>query len=130
MAVNDNGKYTKFDDSTIKKLEEAFAMDCPVTEACLFANISTPTYYSWIKAEPELEKRFNTLREKPFLLARTTVIKGIKENYSNAMDYLKRKKRKEFGDNVDLTSEGNELQPVLVKFIDGEKQNNQHTDRV
>jgi len=30
-------------------------------------------------------------------------------NYQNAMDYLKRKKKKEFGDNIDITTEGKAL---------------------
>ena len=109
MAVNKEGNYTKKDDSTIKLLEEAFSMDCPITEACLHANISTQTYYNWIEEEPELKVRFDRLRERPFLLARTTIIKAIKENPQLAFEYMKRKKRKEFGDNVDLTTDGKSL---------------------
>ena len=112
MAVNKDGKYTKLTDDTIRLLEEAFAIDCPITEACLFADISTPTYYAWIKDNPELEKRFNELRERPFLKARKTIMKGIGENYNNAMDYMKRKKKKEFGDNIDLTSKGEKVIPI------------------
>jgi hypothetical protein len=124
MAVNEDGKYTKLTDETIKRLEEAFAMDCPVTEACLFANITTPTYYAWIKKNPSLELRFNALRETPFLVARNTINKAIKENPQYAFEYMKRKKKKEFGDAVDLTSDGEKIQPVLVKFLDGSTKDN------
>lgn len=113
MAVNKDGKFTKLDDKTIKLLEEAFAMDCPVTEACLFANITTPTYYSWIKKNPKLEERFNALRENPFLIARTTILKGISESPQYAFEYMKRKKRKEFGDSIDHTTKNKEIKPLL-----------------
>jgi len=98
MAVNKDGKYTKMTDEAIKLLEEAFAMDCPITEACLYANIRTQTYYNWIEKKPELKERFDALREKPFLLARTTIIKSIQDNTQSAFEYMKRKKGKEFGD--------------------------------
>ena len=114
MAVNKDGKYTKFTDDTIKLLEEAFAMDCPVTEACLKANISEPTYYAWIKKNPELEPRFKHLRNNPYLIARTTIIKAIKENPQYAFEYMKRKKKGEFGDKLELDTN----LKVEVKFDD------------
>lgn len=89
-------KFTKKTEETIKKLEEAFALDASVEEACFYANISKPTYYSWIKQEPKLEERFNDLRQKPILLARQTVIQKMTDSYSNSMDYLSRKKKAEF----------------------------------
>jgi len=128
MSVNNEGNYTKKDDSTIKLLEEAFSMDCPITEACLHANISTQTYYNWIEEEPALKTRFDRLRDKPFLLARTTVIKGIKENYQNAMDYLKRKKKKEFGDNVDVTTDGKELPSPIISLKDYVQRDNGNSE--
>ena len=103
----------KMTEEVVKKLEEAFAMDCTVEEACLFANISKQSYYNWIDSFPDKKERFDELRHNPFLLARATVIKGIQENYQNAMDYLKRKKKLEFGESVDITS-GNKPIPIVT----------------
>ena len=101
MAVNKDGKYTKLDDKTLKSLEDAFAMDCPVIEACLKANISEPTYYAWIKKNPNLEKRFKQLRNKPYLIARKTIINSLDDpNY--AFKYMEKKKQKEFGNSLSL----------------------------
>lgn len=58
----------------IKKLEEAFALDCSIPEACFYADISKTTYYNWLEKDPELVDRFAALRERPVLLARTTVV--------------------------------------------------------
>jgi hypothetical protein len=124
MAVNEDGKFTKKDKETVRLIEEAFAMDCSKTEACLNANISRQTLYDWMKEDTGWAKRLDKLKATPFLLARKTIVKGIRENTRDAFEYMKRKNRKEFGDNVDLTSDGNELKPVLVKFIDGDKDTN------
>jgi len=99
MATNKAGKYTKLTDETIKKLEEVFAIDGTIEEACFYADIRTQTYYNWIKEKPELKVRFDELRNRPVLKARQEVMKGL-NCYSNAMDYLKRKKIKEFGDRL------------------------------
>ena len=106
-------KFTKKTDEAVKLIEEASAMDCSIKEICLYANISKQTYYNWIEKDKKLKDRIDELRATPFLLARTTVITGIKENYSNAMDYLKRKKKLEFGDNVDMTTGGKPINILL-----------------
>jgi hypothetical protein len=82
----------------IKKLEEAFAMDCTVLEACYYADISTPTYYEWLKAHPELSSKFERLRERPVFLARKTVVQGVTEDKDFAFKYLQKKRKLEFGD--------------------------------
>jgi len=95
MAVNKDGKYTKLTDDTIKRLEEVFSLDASIAEACFYANISTQTYYNWIKDEPAMKERFDALREKPVLKARQTVVKSL-DDPDNAFKYLERKRKKEF----------------------------------
>ena len=124
MAVNDDGKYTKFTEETVKKLEEAFAIDATVEEACFYANITRPTYYGWIKKNPKLQERFNSLREKPVLLARQTAVKKIQDSYANAMDYLSRKRKGEFSQRQEQTgANGQPLQVNLISYKeeDGDK---------
>lgn len=99
-------KEIKLTDITIKKLEEAFAIDCTVEDACFYAEISVQTYYNWISRHPDLKKRFEELQARPVLLARQTVVKKIPESYANAMDYLKKKRPKEFLDKQIIEHEG------------------------
>ena len=80
----------------IKKLEEAFALDCSIWEACFYADISIQTYYNIIDDKPELLDRFTALREKPVLMARQEVVKGFKWNPELALKYLERKRKNEF----------------------------------
>jgi hypothetical protein len=99
----------EFTKEVVRKLEEAFLLDCSVEEACFFADISRDTYYKHIKKEPSLSDRFDELRQAPFLKARRTINKAIGENPMIAIDYMRRKKKKEFGDNLDLTTDGQKL---------------------
>ncbi len=84
------------DDAIIAKLEQAFAYDCTVLEACSYANISKDTFYRYVKAHPEFGDRIAQLREMPVLAARQTVVTALKHNPDLALKYLERKKRKEF----------------------------------
>ena len=87
------------------KIEHAAAIDASVEEMAYYCDVSRQTIYNWFKRDPELFDKVERLRSKPILTARQTVAKGVSENYSNAMDYLKRKKRLEFGDNMKVDGE-------------------------
>ena len=97
----------KMDDITVKKLEEAFSMDCSVEEACFLANISKQTYYNWINSFPDMKERFDVLRQYPILKARKAAIEKLDESYQNAMDYLSRKRKAEFSQKTESSSDIN-----------------------
>ncbi len=80
----------------VAKLEQAFAYDCTVLEACSYANISKDTFYRYLKKHPEFSDRIEQLREMPVLQARQTVVTALKNDSDLALKYLERKKRKEF----------------------------------
>ncbi len=110
--MDKGGRPSKMTPEVIKKLEEVFAMDGSIGEACYYADISKVTYHDWIKKNPELANRFEALRERPVLKARQEVMKGL-NNYQNAMDYLKRKKKLEFSERVEMTgADGKDLMPT------------------
>lgn len=117
------GRPTKDTPEVRAKIEEAAALDASVEEIAFWADISRETYYEILKKDPVFSDRIDKLRQKPILAARQRAIKGATESYSNAMDYLKRKKKLEFGDKVDVTSNGETIQPVLVKFIGDDDRN-------
>jgi hypothetical protein len=110
------GRPSEMSESKVKKLEEAAAMDCTIEEMCLYANISKTTYYNWLEKHPELVDRIEILRNEPFLLARQTIVKAIKENPQYAFEYMKRKKKNEFSDKqeIDMTSNGETIGVVIL----------------
>lgn len=107
------GRPTKMTDEAIRKIEEVAALDGSVAEMAYYAGVHVDTVYNYLKENKEFSVRIKALRERPILLARQTAVKKITESYQNAMDYLKRKKRLEFGDHVDMTSDGEKIQSVV-----------------
>jgi hypothetical protein len=101
MAKNQvKQKQTK---ETLGKLDQAFAIDATVGEACCYANISESIYYDWVKDNPELSERFSRLRKKPVLKARQTTVQSL-DDPKNAQWYLERKMKNEFGGAKEIIS--------------------------
>jgi hypothetical protein len=86
---------SKITPDTLHKLEEAFSIDCTVEEASLYAGISPSSYYVWVKNNPKLLERFNTLRNHPPLKARKTIVESLRDP-NHAFRYMERKRPEEF----------------------------------
>ena len=102
--VNKGGRPTVMTQEVVAKLEQAFAIDCSVEEACSYADISRNTFYDYIKINPSFSDRIEQLRQKPVLKARTTVVAKLGDSFDNSMEYLRRKKKTEFGDSLSVES--------------------------
>ena len=89
-------KSPKMTPEVIKKLEEVFAIDGSIEEACYYADISIQTYYNLVKKNPELLEGFERLRNKPILKARNTIVASLNDP-NHAFKYVEKKRRKEFG---------------------------------
>ena len=98
------GRPTKMTPEVVTKLEEVFALDGTVEEACFYAGISRNAYYEWVKAKPELNDRFEELRQRPFLKARQTIVKNL-DQPEHAKWYMERKKKREFAQRTEMTGE-------------------------
>ncbi len=86
----------------LKKLEEVFAIDGTVQEACFYADITPTTYYNWLEKKPELVERFEALRNRPVLKARQTVVQSL-NTPAGAQWYLQRKRKTEFSERTEVT---------------------------
>lgn len=114
MAKNKGGRATVMTPEVIEKLEEAFLLGCTDVEACLAADIAPATLYNYQEKHPEFLERKEQLKQNPVYKARKTVVNAITKDPRLAMDYLSRKAKKEFGNNVDITTDGKELPtPIL-----------------
>lgn len=91
-----------------KKLEEAAALDATWAECALYASIGMSTLFSWFDEVKGLRDELEILRKRPTLKARTTVVNSL-DDPNLAFRYLERKRRKEFGPIMDLTSDGEKL---------------------
>lgn len=114
--ANPVGRPTIMTPETISKLEEVFAIGGSDEEACFFAGIGKTTLYNYQQEHPEFVERKDALKERPILKARQTVVKAL-DDPNHAFKYLERKRRKEFGNNVDLTTNNKELPSTLIEII-------------
>jgi predicted DNA-binding protein YlxM (UPF0122 family) len=108
---------SKLTDENRVKLMEAASLDASVEEMAYLCNVTKQTVYNWFKEDQALFDEIERLRAKPVLLARKTVFEKLPDSYANAMDFLKRKKRAEFGDNVDMTSDGEKITFTLLNEV-------------
>ena len=112
----------------LAKLREVTALDASIEECLYYADISSDSYYRYLKSHQDFARELSKMRERPVLKARQTVISKMGESYQNAMDYLKRKRKFEFGDNVDITSDHQPL-PLLAGKSNGKDHSNRKTAR-
>ena len=115
------GRPTVMTPEVVSKLEQAFALGCTDLEACLFADISKQTLYSYQHSHPEFVDRKERLKETPVLLARMSVLKSIESDEPAckkiAFDYLTKRKRDEFADRVESTGkDGGPQEFALTNF--------------
>ena len=92
-------------EAVVAKLEQAFAIDCTVAEACSYADISRDAFYDYLKYKPAFSDTIEKLRQRPVLKARQTIVKAL-DNPEYAFKYVEKKRRNEFGNAVDVTSGG------------------------
>ncbi len=124
------GRPTVMTDVVIGKLEEIFALDGTVKEACFYAGINPDTYYTFVKDNPKYSDRFNALRETPFLAARRTIVNSLK-NPDNAFKYMERKKKDEFSVRIENTGkDGKDLIPVPILSIMNVQDNDSNNQNI
>jgi len=108
------GRPTVVTQLVVGKLEEAFAYDATVEEACFYAGINKDTYYEFIKKEPEFTDRVEELREASILLARRTILKDVSTDSDKALKYLERKRKGEFSTRQEMAHSGEVVNKHVV----------------
>lgn len=99
------GRPTKMTDITVKKLEEAFAMGCSDSEACLFADISKQTLYDYCKRVPTFTDRKELLKSNPILKAKKVLLGALDNGDEKIAQWYVDKKEGKARQAVELTGE-------------------------
>lgn len=71
------GRPRKITADVVHKLEHAFMNDANVLEACVYADISTSAFYTWLKEQPNFKDRIQALRGLHTLKAKEQLIKDL-----------------------------------------------------
>jgi len=88
----------------VENLIAVCKIDASVEECCSYAGISNDQYKYFYEKHPYFSTIKELCNQLPNIKARQTAVTKLGESYQNAMDYLKRKKKLEFGDSADITS--------------------------
>lgn len=118
------GRPTVVTDEVLQILEEAFLYGASDRQACFLANIADGTLYNYIKDNPEFGERKELLKQMTTYRAKQVVKSLIDKGDKDIARWYLERKDNEFKPKSDLTSGGEAIQPVLVKFIDGNEQHN------
>lgn len=101
-------------EAVLGKLQEAFAYDATIEEACFYADINPDTYYTYVKKHPEFSERVKALRQRPILAARKKIVTEIETDVNTAKWYLERKSRAEFAQRQEFTGADGERLGVEI----------------
>lgn len=109
------GRPTHMTPEALVKLEQAFAIDATMAEACSYAEIGIDVYTYYREQHPEFAQRVKELRMRPVLKARQTVVNALNDP-DYAFKYLERKRRKEFGNTLALGFGEDLEKPTLINI--------------
>ncbi len=94
---------TVMNEDTLHSLELAFMCDFNVSQACLHANISRDTYYSYIQRNTNLADRFARMRRYPVSKAKAVIADSlVKGNVNTAKWLLERRDRENYGNQTEI----------------------------
>ena len=106
----------------VNSIIQAFKIDSTVEEARSYAGISKIQWEYFIKNHPTFrDDVIDNLRPLLTLKARQTVGVRIEESYNNAMDYLSRKRKKEFSQRTETETDitiTHDYAPDIKKIMD------------
>lgn len=109
------------DSGKVIHLIDAYKFDATDEESCSYAGISLDQLRYFREQHPTFSQVKDACKELPNLVARKTVVGQLATNPDMAFRYLERKKKKEFGANLDLTSDGEKIEGVQVEIVEGRK---------
>ena len=92
---NKVGRPTVITEEVLAKLEYAFSIGCTDKEAYSHAKVSKEAFYGYQNNNPKFKEYKEQLKQKPFLKARDSINKGLKDP-KIALKYMKYKRSKEF----------------------------------
>lgn len=96
----------------LKILEDYFKLGSQVKEALAKARIPSSTFYDYLKRNKDFSEQIAWWQEYPTIIARHSVVAQMATDGKLALEYLKCKKKDEFGTRTELT--GVSGSPIVI----------------
>lgn len=107
---------TKFNNTTVRKLQEAFKRDATTEEACAYAGITKETFYQRYKKNKKFSDEIEQAKLFPHIFAKTKYFEALNSKDSNlsfkaALEYLRRRnpERKDKAENINFNNNTEQL---------------------
>jgi len=110
------GRPTVFTDEVCRKIEEVAALDGSVEEMAFYAGIHRTSIYNYFKANHDFFDKIQSLRERPVLIARQTVVNSLSDP-NHAFRYIERKRPKEFAPQSKIEHSGSIETPIAAEQL-------------
>lgn len=115
------GRPTVIDDDAVRKLEEAFFIDCTVKEACSRANIGKTAYYDRLEKDQDFAEKMEAAKDWAITSARARLFEeATKEggDWRAALEIVKRRDKKRYSERFEDTGADGEAKQtnLIVKF--------------
>ena len=99
-------------------IEECLKQDCTIEEACMYAGISTPSYYHHRRKNPDFAIRMDRARQFPKMMARAAVMKRIAQwDAKTALRYLELRDKKRYNSDPNISEDDEQKEESRVQFI-------------
>jgi len=112
------GRPTIMTPETVRKIKEAFSQGFSVDNACIWAEISKPTFYSYCDNEIGFLDYCKALKQKPLIKSILVINKALNEgDVATAKWYAERKCKEEFSLRQEITGEDGEAIKIKIPEI-------------
>lgn len=119
---DERGRPTVMTEEVIRKLEDGFLKGMTDREACLYADISSSTFYKFCQENPDFSERKEELRDNVKMRARINVAEAIVGGDKPLSQwYLERKAKDEFSGRTETTGKDGEPLNPTPQELDVEK---------
>ena len=107
---------TKMTEECVQKLEHAFSIGCTDLEACMYAEISQRTLYSYQENNEEFLHRKEVLKSNPFMKAREVLYNALNgSDINTAHKMIDRKEGSKV--NIDHSNTDGTLRPTTINIV-------------
>lgn len=84
-----------------------------VNHSCNMAKISKASLYKHMEKFPSVKTEIDTARSRAIATAVGTLNRAAGKDWRAALEVAKRRDRQDWGDNVDITTKGKKITPLL-----------------
>ena len=102
----------------LKILEDSFKLGAQVKEALAQAKIPSSTFYDYLKNHKDFSDQIEWWQQYPIMLARHSVVSHLVKDGKLALDFLKCKRKDEFGTRTEITgAEGTPISAPVINIL-------------